>query len=456
ALNSLHKLVALSMAFLDSRCSSCYQILQGTFATRSVWQQQELYYTKHSKCNFTVDLPSISPKDSSKNCKKNFSFNVARHILLDGSNKTPQENLFCSPVSTSAVLNMLIPGFTGLTRDQFVDLFCLKEKELNKSSMKLLDVVRPFKGGDGLSISFSNSVWVDQQCPLIQSYKELLENVHDADVKSVDLLYNAEEAKEEVNSWSRTKTEGMVETILPETLYYNDTIVILANALHFELENSDETLMDPSGAQRSLYYCGEFEGSEVLRMPIKGGKKIAEQDPRSFSIYILVPSEKTDLSNGRSLVGRRKISLSQFLEEMKMGTKDFQKKVNRHKKEISDFSFPTFNIESEMSLSSKMQHLGLTLPFQAGKNELIRFIDSPLSELLYVTDVTQKTRIETNARGTSFSVVTYTTLNGPAHRFPATTPSEQKFVADNPFLFMTQDDFSGAVVSVGTVLSTDL
>uniref|UniRef100_A0A803L342 Serpin domain-containing protein n=1 Tax=Chenopodium quinoa TaxID=63459 RepID=A0A803L342_CHEQI len=347
----------------------------GTFAMRSVGQQQERNYTKHSKRNFTVDLPSISPKDSNKKCKKYFSFNVARHILLDGSNKTPQENLFCSPVST---------------------------KGLNKSSMKLLDVVRPFKGGDGPSISFSNSVWVDQQCPLIQSYKELLENVHDADVKSVDLLYNAEEVKEEVNSWSRTKTEGMIETILPETLYYNDTIVILANALHFELENLDETLMDPSGAQRSLYYCGEFEGSEVLRMPIKGGKKIAGQDPRSFSIYILVPSEKTDLSNGRSLVGRRKISLSQFLEEMNMGTKVFQKKVNRHKKEISDFSFPTFNIESEMSLSSKMQHLGLTLPFQAGKNELMRFIDSPLSELM---------------RG---------------------------------------DDFSSAVVSVGTVLSTDL
>uniref|UniRef100_A0A803LA53 Serpin domain-containing protein n=1 Tax=Chenopodium quinoa TaxID=63459 RepID=A0A803LA53_CHEQI len=390
----------------------------GTFATRSVGQHQERNYTKHSKRNFTVDLPSLSPKDSSKKCKNDFSFNVARNILLDGLNKTPQENLFCSPVSTSAVLNMLIPGSKGLTRDQFVNLLCLKEEELNKSSMKLLDVVRPFKGGDGPSISFSNSVWVDKQCPLIQSYKELLENVHDADVKSVDLLCNAEKVKEEVNSWSRTKTEGMIKTILPETLYYNDTVVILANALHFELENSDETLMDPSGAQRSLYYCGEFEGSEVLTMPIKGGKKIAGQDPRSFSIYILVPSEKTDLSNGRSLVGRRKISLSQFLEEMKMGTKVFQKK--------------------------------------AGKNELMRFIDSPLSELLYVTDVTQKTRIETNARGTSFSVVTYTTLNGPAHRFPAITPSEKKFVADNPFLFMIQDDFSGAVVSVGTVLSTDL
>lgn len=159
--------------------------LQGTFAPQSVGQQQLYNYSHDNKCEFTVK-PSMSCKDSSKNPAKQ---DVARHILLDGINKNPQENRLFSPVSASAVLNMLIPGSNGQTRDQFVDLLCLEEKELNNSSIKLLDAVRPFKGVGGPHISLSNSVWVDHQFPLMRSYKELLENVHAADVNSVDLLY---------------------------------------------------------------------------------------------------------------------------------------------------------------------------------------------------------------------------------------------------------------------------
>ncbi|KAL2928472.1 Serpin-Z2A [Bienertia sinuspersici] len=390
------------------------------FSTNAV-EQQQCDYTR----NYTTGLPSISCKDLSKKPKQDFSFSVAKHFLLDGLNKTPRMNLLCSPVSTSAILNMLIPGSKGETLDQFVELLGLKEEKLNKSSLWLLDAVKPFEGGNRPKISFSNSVWVDQQHPLTQSYKEVLDGVHGAEVKSVDFI---------------TKTEGMIKTILPETSYYNDTVMVLANALHVNFERSDVE------AQCSLYYCGNYEGSEVLRMPFKQGKNVSEQDPRTFSMYIFVPSEKTDH------VKKQNTSLSDYIQEMKVDAKAFQKKISRQKEEISDIVIPNFNIGNEISLSNIMQHLGLTLPFKGGQNELMKFVDSPFSDLLYVTDITQKNQIVTNKKGTSFSVVTYTTLNGPPHRLPP-TPPKLKFVADNPFLFMIQEDLSGAVVSIGTMLS---
>ncbi|KAL2928487.1 Serpin-Z2A [Bienertia sinuspersici] len=507
------------------RCSSKIQEnynakFYRNFSTNAI-EQQQCDYTR----NYTTGLPSISCKDLSKKPKQDFSFSVAKHFLLDCLNKTPRMNLLCSPVSTSAILNMLIPGSKGETLDQFVELLGLKEEKLNKSSLRLLDVVKPFEGGNRPKVSFSNSVWVDQQHPLTQSYKEVLDGVHGAEVKSVDFM------SKEINLWSRTKTEGMIKTILPETSYYNDTVMVLANALHVNFERSDET-MDHVEAQCSLYYCGNYEGSEVLRMPFKQGKNVSEQDPRTFSMYIFVPSEKTDH------VKKQNTSLSDYIQEMKVDAKAFQKKISRQKEEISDIVIPNFNIGNEISLSNIMQHLGLTLPFKGGQNELMKFVDSPFSDLLYVTDITQKNQIVTNKKGTSFSVVTYTTLNGPPHRLPPTppklkfedlsgvvvsigtmlslilpfkggqnelikfvdspfsvllsvtditqknqivtnkkgtsfsvvtyttlngpphrlppTPPKLKFVADNPFLFMIQEDLSGAVVSIGTMLSTSL
>lgn len=85
---------------------------------------------------------------------------------------------------------MLVPGSKGETLDQFLDLLGFEEEKLNKSAMRLIDVVKPLNNvGGAPKIAFSNSIWLDQQYQLTQSYKELIKNVHNADVKSVDFLY---------------------------------------------------------------------------------------------------------------------------------------------------------------------------------------------------------------------------------------------------------------------------
>ncbi|KMT00834.1 hypothetical protein BVRB_9g221090 isoform B [Beta vulgaris subsp. vulgaris] len=397
-----------------------YHTFLGKSAVNSaVQQQQQRNYT----ANYTRNLPSIVCKDLNKKSHQDFSFNLAKRCLVDGLNSTSQKNLLCSPVSTSAIINMLVPGSKGETLDQFLDLLGFEEEKLNKSAMRLIDVVKPLNNvGGAPKIAFSNSIWLDQQYQLTQSYKELIKNVHNADVKSVDFLYQADDVMEEVNRWSRTKTEGMIKSILPETSYYNDTVMVLANALHFKLGSSDATV---DSNEALMYYCGCFDGSEVLRMPYKqSNTTVVDQDPRSFSMYVLVPSnpseENDDPRWGVTPIKQKK-SLQEIIEEMKVdGKTAFEKQIKRQKVEISDILIPKFNLEN----------------------------------LLYVTDITQKSRIECNKGGISFSVVTYTTLCGPQHWFP--TSSKLKFVAENPFMFMIQEDISGAVVSVGTMLSTPL
>ncbi|XP_010691348.2 serpin-Z2B isoform X2 [Beta vulgaris subsp. vulgaris] len=396
-----------------------YHTFLGKSAVNSAVQQQQRNYT----ANYTRNLPSIVCKDLNKKSHQDFSFNLAKRCLVDGLNSTSQKNLLCSPVSTSAIINMLVPGSKGETLYQFLDLLGLEEEKLNKSAMRLIDAVKPLNNVAGApQIAFSNSVWLDQQYQLTQSYKELIKNVHNADVKSVDFLYQADDVMQEVNRWSRRKTEGMIKSILPETSYYNDTVMVLANALHFKLGSSDETV---DSNEALMYYCGCFDGSEVLRMPYKqSNTTVVDQDPRSFSMYVLVPSnpsgENDDPRWGFKPIKQKK-SLQEIIEEMKVdGKTAFEKQIKRQMVEISDILVPKFNLEN----------------------------------LLYVTDITQKSRIECNKGGLSFSVVTYTTLCGPQHRFP--TSSKLKFVAENPFMFMIQEDISGAVVSVGTMLSTPL
>ncbi|XP_021862516.1 serpin-ZX isoform X2 [Spinacia oleracea] len=191
-------------------------------------------------------------------------------------------------------------------------------------------------------------------------------------------------------------------------------------------------------------------------MPYKQGKYVDGQDPRSFSMYIFVPSETNTglLGNWSDSYGKK--NLLQFIEEMKVNGKVFEKQIKEQKEEISKILIPKFDLESNVMLSSTMDQLGLTFPFKAGKMELMKFLNSPVSELLYVADITQKSRIETSKGGTSLSVVTYTTLCGPSHRCSPVLPSKMNFVDENPFMFKIQEDFSGAVISASTMLSTSL
>ncbi|KAF5950981.1 hypothetical protein HYC85_012974 [Camellia sinensis] len=78
------------------------------------------------------------------------------------------------------------------------------------------------------SISFANSVWIDRSFSLNPSYKRILESSYNAKAKEVDFSNKADQVINEVNSWVKNETKGLIKNLLPPGSLYDDTVLLFA------------------------------------------------------------------------------------------------------------------------------------------------------------------------------------------------------------------------------------
>ncbi|MCD7460529.1 hypothetical protein HAX54_043695 [Datura stramonium] len=229
------------------------------------------------------------------------SFMLAKHVF--SKEVKGDTNLVLSPLSIQIVLGLIAAGSAGPTQDQ---LLCfLKSKsidELNSLCSHLVNTV--FADGSpngGPRLSVANGVWIDQTLPFRPSFKQVVGNVYKAASESVDFQNKAAEVANQVNQWTRMKTNDLIEEILPRDALNNMTRLILANALYFKGEwnekfDASETkdhefhllngwsIPAPFMTSKKKQYVAAFNGFKVLRLPYKQGT-----DTRCFSMYFILP-----------------------------------------------------------------------------------------------------------------------------------------------------------------------
>ncbi|KAH0660335.1 hypothetical protein KY290_022674 [Solanum tuberosum] len=372
------------------------------------------------------------------------SFMLAKHVF---SNAVKGDtNLVLSPLSIQIVLGLIAAGSNGPTQDQ---LLCfLKSRsidELNSLYSHIASVV--FADGSpngGPRLSVANSIWIDQRLPLKPSFKQVVDNVYKAASEYVDFQNKAAEVADQVNQWTKMKTNGLIEQILDRDAVDNMTRLILANALYFKGEwnekfDASETkdhefhllglpIQAPFMTSKKKQYIAEFNGFKVLRLPYKQGT-----DTRCFSMYFILP----DAHDGLPALFDKISTEPGFLNHH----------VPFRKVSVGKFLIPKFKITFEFEASDILKGLGLTLPFCDGG--LTEMVDSTLPENLSVSKVFHKSFIEVNEEGTEAAAVTVTLIM-PLSLF---IEKEIDFVADHSFLFLIKDESTGVVLFLGSVMN---
>nr|XP_019069237.1 LOW QUALITY PROTEIN: serpin-ZX-like [Solanum lycopersicum] len=256
-------------------------------------------------------------------------------------------------------------------------------------------------------------------------------------------LIKAAEVVDQVNQWTKMKTDGLIEEILDGDAVDNMTRLILANALYFKGEwnekfDASETkdhefhLLDglpiqvPFMTSKKKQHIAEFNGFKVMRLPYKQGK-----DTGCFSMYFILP----DAHDGLPALFDKFSTEAGFLTHH----------VPFKKVSAGKFLIPEFKITFEFEASDILKGLGLTLSFCGGG--LTEMIDSTLPENISVSKVFHKSFIEVNEEGTEAAAVTVTLIT-PMSLF---TEKEIDFVADHPFLFFIKDESTGVVLFIGSV-----
>lgn len=242
-----------------------------------------------------------------------------------------------------------------------------------------------------------------------------------------------------VNSWVEKETNGLVKDIVSPDLFDNETKIVFANAIYFkgsweeqfapyQTEEFKFHLLNGMSVQVPFMtsslrwrHISAFDGFKVLKLPYK-----YERDTRQISMCFFLPTLVDKLASDSGFIDRH---------------------ISDHLEAVYKFWIPKFKVSFGFDATETLKKFGVCAPFIPGA--LDTMVSSQKIELLYVSNIFQKSTIEVNESGTEASASSHVKLRGGG----GPPPLILDFVADHPFLFLIREDKTGVVLFIGQMLN---
>lgn len=346
-----------------------------------------------------------------------FSLNFFGKVCDVTSSK---ENVSVSPYSAGVALSMLMEGAAGQTK---VEL----DNALNGCNFTDVDIV----GNDSIRLLSSNSVWLDDDFAVRNTYVNHLSKQYDA--LATTLNFSDPATVKAINEWCSEHTDGMIDGIIKELT--PEIVMVLVNALYldakwenpFRAESTYEAVFNgakgeskvPFMSQKSYFNYAEYEGNQLIQLPYQGGR---------YSMYVLLPSKSMGTEG-----------VAPYLMESEV-----KEVVGMMKPARIDLRMPKFKLEYDATLNKALMAMGVRTAF-TGAADLSGIAHGPLA----VSDVLQKTMVDVDEAGTEAAAVTAITVRMTSARVE---PAVQMNV-NRPFYYMISDMDSGRVLFMGRVMN---
>ncbi len=351
-------------------------------------------------------------------------------------------NLFFSPYSVVSALAMVREGAKGETAEQMDRVLHLPGAAAaawKAHAEALKPGVRREEGEDGpvemplYALSVANAVWVQDGLPLVQAFVKTLSEDYGAPPEAIDFR-ETDKARAAINGWVEKKTKERIKDIVPEGLPTPDTLLALANAIHFKAswdQPFDEdwtkegeftvapgrTVKAPFMLRTEDWLYAETKTAQVLDMPYRGG---------ATSMLVVLPRAPDGLDAEAAALTPETLS-------------DLTAKMSAERVAVR---FPKFTITWSTDLSETLKGIGLTAPFSADKAD---FTGMTTAEKLIVGPVLHKAFVAVDEAGTEAAAATVVMmLKGMA---PSGKPVE--FTADRPFLFLIRHVPTNTILFMG-------
>ena len=182
-----------------------------------------------------------------------------------------KENVSVSPYSAGVALSMLMEGAQGQTR---VEL----DNALNGCRFTDADMT----GNDSIVLVSSNSVWLDDDFAVRNSYVNHLSKQYDALATTLNFADPA--TVKAINEWCSEHTEGMIDGIIKELT--PEMVMVLVNALYldarwenpFKAGSTYEAVFNGAKgdskvsfmSQKSFFNYAEYEGNQLVQLHTLG------------------------------------------------------------------------------------------------------------------------------------------------------------------------------------------
>ena len=349
-----------------------------------------------------------------------------------------QGNLVLSPYSVGVALAMARAGAVGETQKQMdTVLHAALAIDLNAGFNALDQALtkRPgkFKVGDGtleLELATANRLWGEKDTAFEAAFLDTLARDYGAGMQVVDYKTAAESARRTINDWVAFRTKDRIKDLIPQGVLDAQTRLVLTNAIYlkaswlvpfndavrgsFHLANGSDVQVDLMSRNGNLAY-GAGDGFQAVRLPYAGG----------LSMVLIVPDASRLSSFERGLDGAALRRIASGLSSTQV-----------------ILSMPKFSFRSQSQLKDALSELGMPLAF----TDRADFSGMTKQESLEIAAVIHQAFIAVDEKGTEAAAATAVVAS------LTSAPQRQvELKIDRPFLFLIQDDETGAILFMGRV-----
>jgi len=308
----------------------------------------------------------------------------------------PKDNLFFSPYSISLCLVMMYGGARGTTEEQMESAFhfMLSQERLHIAFKALdLELARceerlAVTEDEKFQLHLANSLWVEREYKLLESYRKLLAMNYGATAEPLDFANSPEVSRQTINKLVSQETENKIKELLPEGSITSSTSLVLTNAIAFNAtwkhrfneaftHNSPFYLLDdhqvavPMMHQITPFAYTATSSVQAVELPYIGDE---------FSMVILLPAPGQFETFTKLLTSDRVISILGHLS-----------------KEMVQVYMPRFEFRSSFRLSSQLKDLGMTDAFILGQAD---FTGMTKNRDLFLDDVYHQSIVSVDENGT--------------------------------------------------------
>ena len=355
----------------------------------------------------------------------NFALNLFSEMKGVGSNVV-------SPMSVTYLMAMLANGAEASTREEIMDAIGAKDFDIDEMNAFYAYLIRRAKTADKqTTLNIANYIALNKEFKLKKKFASTIADSYQGAVESLD--FTNPESTKRINGWCSEHTNNMIPTIIDQV--EPSAVAYILNAIYFngtwtdKFDKNNTKKEQFNGYTRDImyvdmmhrnakYYYTSNDVYSAVTLPYGSG---------AYSMTVILPNEGKFISDLTKTLNADTIaSLRRNMEEC-----------------LVDLKLPRFTTEMKLPLKGIVAKLGAPSMFDATRADFSSFANGNV----YVSERLQKAKIEVSEEGTKAAAVTMGMVKLTSMR--PQEPRRVDFHCDRPFVYMIQDNYTGAILFMG-------
>jgi len=358
-----------------------------------------------------------------------FGFNLFKEInKIEGDT-----NIVISSLSASMALGMLLNGARDSTEKAMKNVLGfdgLTDDEINHTYRKIKDLLPQLD--NSVKLNIANSIWYREDLKVRDKFKSTCEKYFDAKITALN--FSDPNAKDVINNWIETETNGKIEDVVD---YIDpEDVMVLVNALYYkgiwtfrfpEESTFIDTFYSPTGKipcymMRQKIYCKYLDEDKFDAIILPYGNK-------NFNMMVILPESNIDT----------------VINDM--NSENWERWLNDFTECTVHIYFPKFKIKCKYDNTMKeaLTSLGMGIAFTPGKANFKDIFEDVLCDSPWIRKAIHATFIQVDEEGTEAAAATVIILY-EGYLQPL------YFYVKRPFIFVIFDNYTGTILFIGKVM----